>query len=135
MNTLQIVERVYAELSARIVQGVIPISLRPPALVGTVQDDPFDSWVGEAIKHTLPDIEVFHAGKLTTPDLVLRHRPSNSILGLEVKKLIQQTNGKDPRGLTIDYNSCLPCGKALVKVGRDTVEVPLLLPLCLTEQR
>ena len=88
MDTIQIVERVYAELSARIVQGVIPIALRPPALVGTVQDDPFDSWVGEAIKHTLPDIEVFHAGKLTTPDIVLRHRPSNSILGLEVKKLI-----------------------------------------------
>ena len=124
MNTIQIVGRVYAELSAKIVQGVIPISLRPPALVGTVQDDPFDSWVGEAIKHTLPDIEVCHAGKLTTPDIVLRHRPSSSILGLEVKKLIQQVNGKDPRGLTIDYNSCLPCGKALIKVGRDTVEVP-----------
>ena len=124
MNPIQIIERVYAELSARIVQGVISISLRPPALVGTVQDDPFDSWVGEAVNHILPDIEVCHAGKLTTPDLVLRHRPSNSILGLEVKKIIQQASGKDPRGLTIDYNSCLPCGKALIKVGQDTVEVP-----------
>ena len=124
MNPIQIVEKIYTELSAKIQQGVIPISLRPPSLIGTVQDDPFDSWVGDEIKKALPDIEVFHAGKLTTPDIVLRHRPSNAILGLEVKKLIQRANGQDPRGLTIDYNSCLPCGKALVKVGRDTVEVP-----------
>ena len=111
MNTIQIIERVYNELSSKVVQGDIPISLRAPALVGTVQDDPFDCWVADAIKATLPDIEVFHAGKLTTPDLVLRHKASNSLLGLEAKKLIQQADGKDPRGLTIDYNSCLPCGK------------------------
>lgn len=124
MNTIQIVGRVYGELSSKAVKGIIPISLRAPALVGTVQDDPFDCWISEAIEAALPDIEVFHAGKLTTPDLVLRHRASNSLVGLEVKKLIQQADGKDPRGLTIDYNSCLPCGKALVKVGKDTVEVP-----------
>jgi len=69
-------------------------------------------------------LEVFHSGKLTTPDIVLRHKPSNSILGLEVKKLIQQASGKDPRGLTIDYNSCLPCGKALIKIGNNTVDIP-----------
>ncbi|MCI5129949.1 MAG: hypothetical protein D3904_00110 [Candidatus Electrothrix sp. EH2] len=98
--------------------------MRSLALVGTVQDDPFDSWVGEEVKRALPDIEVFHAGNLTTPDIILRHKPSNSILGLEVKKLIQQANGKDPRGMTIDYNSCLPCGKALIKTGGNTVEIP-----------
>lgn len=26
--------------------------------------------------------------------------------------------------MTIDYNSCLPCGKALIKVGSSTVEIP-----------
>lgn len=124
MNPIQLVERIYAELSAKIQQGVIPVALRAPSLIGTVQDDPFDFWLGNEIRQALPNVEVVHAGKLTTPDIVLRHKPSNSILGLEVKKLIQQTNGKDPRGLTIDYNSCLPCGKALVKVGQDTVEVP-----------
>ncbi len=124
MNATQIVERIYAALSAKIWQGVIPIALRPPSLVGTVQDDPFDSWAGAQIEHALSDIEVVRAGKLTTPDIVLRHRASNTIVGLEVKKLIQQANGKDPRGLTIDYNSSLPCGKTLVKIGRDTVEVP-----------
>ncbi|MCI5148478.1 MAG: hypothetical protein D3916_03620 [Candidatus Electrothrix sp. MAN1_4] len=98
--------------------------MRTPTLVGTVQDDPFDSWVGEEVKRALPDIEVFHAGKLTTPDIILRHKPSNSLLGLEVKKLIQQANGKDPRGMTIDYNSCLPCGKTLIKTGGNTVEIP-----------
>ncbi len=124
MNPIQLVERIYAELSAKIQQGVIPVALRAPSLIGTVQDDPFDFWLGNEIRQALPNVEVVHAGKLITPDIVLRHKPSNSILGLEVKKLIQQTNGKDPRGLTIDYNSCLPCGKALVKVGQDTVEVP-----------
>ncbi len=124
MNHIQIIEQVYNALSAKITQGEIPISLRAPTLVGTVQDDPFDCWVADTIRDALPDIEVFHSGKLTTPDLVLRCKTTNSLLGLEVKKLIQKENGKDPRGLTIDYNSCLPCGKALVKIGENTVEVP-----------
>ena len=124
MNHIQIIEQVDNALSAKITQGEIPISLRAPTLVGTVQDDPFDCWVADTIRDALPDIEVFHSGKLTTPDLVLRCKTTNSLLGLEVKKLIQKENGKDPRGLTIDYNSCLPCGKALVKIGENTVEVP-----------
>lgn len=124
MNIIQIIERIYFGLSSKISNGRIPISLRPPSLVGTVQDDPFDCWVADEIKTALPEIEVFHAGKLTTPDIVLRQKLSNSLLGLEVKKLIQKDNKTDPRGLTIDYNSCLPCGRALVKVGRNTVEVP-----------
>ena len=86
MNPIQIVEKIYAELSAKIRRGVIPISLRSPSLIGTVQDDPFDSWVGDEITKALPDIEVVHAGKLTTPDIVLRHRPSNSISGTRGKK-------------------------------------------------
>ena len=124
MNHSQIIEQVYNALSAKITQGKIPISLRVPALVGTVQDDSFDCWVADTLRDELRGIEVFHSGKLTTPDLVLRHKVSNSLLGLEVKKLIQKEDGKDPRGLTMDYNSCLPCGKALVKVGANTVEVP-----------
>jgi len=124
MNTIDIVHKIYKTFSKNLQEGNIPISLRPPALVGTVQDDPFDSWIGDEISNALPSLEVFHSGKLTTPDIVLRHKPSNSILGLEVKKLIQQASGKDSRGLTIDYNSCLPCGKALVKIGNNTVEIP-----------
>jgi len=124
MKAIHIVERVYAALSSQVSNGAIPISLRPPTLVGTVQDDPFDCWIGAKVRRALPDIEVFHAGKLTTPDIVLRHRRSNCLVGLEVKKLIQRPDGKDPRGLTLDYNSCVPCGKALVKIGCDTVEVP-----------
>ena len=42
MNHIQIIEQVYNAFSAKITQGEIPISLRAPALVGTVQDDPFD---------------------------------------------------------------------------------------------
>ncbi len=124
MKVIEIISNLYDELSSNISDGTIPVQLRTPSLVGTVQDDPFDSWVEDEIRRRIPDIEVFHAGKLTTPDLVLRDPVTNTIVGLEVKKLIQKKNGTDPRGLTIDYNSCLPCGKALIKAGDDTVEIP-----------
>ncbi len=124
MNTIEIITSLYNALISKLQDGKIPVSLRPTTLIGTVQDDPFDSWIGNEIKKALHDIEVHHAGKLTTPDIVLRNRSDNTIVGLEVKKLIQKPNGADPRGMTIDYNSCLPCGKALIKVGNDTVEIP-----------
>lgn len=103
----------------------IPVHLRPNRVVGTVQDDPFDCWVEDEIKKTLPNtFEVFHSGQLTTPDLVIRDKVTGIIVGMEIKKLIQNDKGKDPRGMTIDYNSCLPCGKAMVKVGGETIIVP-----------
>ncbi len=108
MKQIEIIAEIYDAFSSKVKDGRLPISLKPPALVGTVQDDPFDTWIGDEIKRAIPSLEVFHAGKLTTPDIVLRYKPSNAIIGLEVKKLIQHPNGKDPRGLTIDYNSCLP---------------------------
>jgi len=124
MNTIKIIIELYNTLIERLHNGPIPIELRPTSIVGTVQDDPFDCWVGDEIKKALPNIEVLHSGKLTTPDIVLRHRGSNTIVGLEVKKLIQKTNGADPRGMTMDSNSCLPCGKALIKIAENTVEIP-----------
>jgi len=134
MNTIQIIEKIYNAFTAQITSGAIPIRLQPPSLVGTVQDDPFDRWVSGLLKLALPDIEIFHSGKLTTPDIILRHRASNSLVGLEIKKLIQQPDGKDPRGLTLDYNSSLPCGKALIKVGKDTVEIPCFYLFALLNQ-
>ncbi|MBN2272436.1 MAG: hypothetical protein JXN61_17625 [Sedimentisphaerales bacterium] len=76
------------------------------------------------IKEACPEYEVYHSGKLTTPDIVVRSREHKVLVGLEIKKLIQTSRGKDPRGMTIDYNSCLPCGRALIKIGEDTVEIP-----------
>lgn len=77
------------------------------------------------IKATLPNnFEIFHSGSLTTPDIVIRDKETGSILGLEIKKLIQKPNGADPRGLTIDYNSSLPCGTTLIKIGEETIEIP-----------
>ena len=61
---------------------------------------------------------------MTTPDLVVRDRNTGHCIGLEIKKLIQSRTGTDSRGLTIDYNSCLPCGSTMIKVGNDTVIVP-----------
>jgi len=113
------------------VDGVIPIALRIASVVGTVQDDPFDSWVLNELIQAFPDMDISGAGKLTTPDIILRDKSSGVIVGIEVKKLIQKTNGADSRGLTMDYNSCLPCGTALIKVGTNTVEIPCYYLFCL----
>ena len=103
---------------------VIPINLRAPSLIGTVQDDPFDCLVELELRQAFPHLEVLSSGKLTTPDIIIRDRKTGVIVGIEVKKLIQKTNGADSRGLTMDYNSCLPCGTALIKVGAATVDIP-----------
>lgn len=125
MTETDIILKIYRGLVSLKRQDGIPVHLRPASVVGTVQDDPFDCWVEEIIpKVVSKDLEVYHSGTLTTPDLVVRDKKSGLIIGIEVKKLIQKSNGKDPRGMTIDYNSCLPCGKAFVKVGEETRIIP-----------
>ena len=125
MVTLELVLRIYRGLVAKCDNREIPVKLRAKRLIGTVQDDPFDCWVRNEIKSVLPSsFEVVHSGPLTTPDIVVRDRNSGLIVGLEVKKLIRQSNGRDPRGMTLDYNSCLPCGSTLVKVGDETIVIP-----------
>lgn len=124
-NELEIILAIYRGMIAPNSENGIPICLRKASVVGTVQDDPFDCWVETRIKSFLPkSFDVFHSGKLTTPDLVIRDKESGMVVGIEIKKLIQKANGRDPRGLTIDYNSCLPCGKTIIKVGHDTVIIP-----------
>ena len=134
MNHIAIISRLYNRLLAKSQKGEISVKLRPQSIVGTVQDDPFDTWVEDEIKNACPELEVFHSGKLTTPDIVIRDKKNNILVGMEVKKLIQTPKGKDPRGMTIDYNSCLPCGKALIKVGEDTVEIPCFYLFALLDQ-
>ncbi len=125
MTELEIILRLYRGLISKIGNNGIPINLRSKSTVGTVQDDPFDNWMESEIKKALPkSFDVFHSGSLTTPDLVVRDTKSGTVVGLEVKKLIQKSNGNDSRGLTIDYNSCLPCGSTLIKVGADTIIIP-----------
>lgn len=125
MNALEIILRIYRGLIAKCENHEIPVRLRAKRVVGTVQDDPFDCWVQNEIKAALPSSsEVLHSGPLTTPDLIIRDKGSGLVVGLEVKKLIRQANGRDPRGMTLDYNSCLPCGSTLVKVGDETIVIP-----------
>lgn len=125
MSALEIMLRIYRGLIAKTVDDMIPVKLRAKRLVGTVQDDPFDCWMQREIKCALPlSFEVMHSGALTTPDIVVRDKTTGRIVGIEVKKLIQQQNGRDPRGMTLDYNSCLPCGSTMVKVGNETIVVP-----------
>ena len=125
MTSLEIVLALYRGLLSLREGNVIPVRLRRSRSVGTVQDDPFDSWIEDRLRSALSrSFEIVHSGPLTTPDLVIRDKSSGSILGLEVKKLVEQPNGKSPRSGTLDYNSCLPCGSAMVKVGTDTVVVP-----------
>lgn len=125
MTSTEIILNIYRKLIAKRTHQGIPVNLRAKAIVGTVQDDPFDCWVEDEIKSSLPkNFDIYHSGALTTPDLVIRDRKSGLCVGLEIKKLIQQPNGADSRGLTIDYNSCLPCGSTMIKIGNDTVIVP-----------
>lgn len=124
-NEHQIMKAVYDYFYGQIDNnGVIPIDLRAPSLVGTVQDDPFDCLIEQELQQAFPDLEVVSSGKLTTPDIIIRDKRTGVIVGIEVKKLIQKSNGADSRGLTIDYNSCLPCGTALIKIGKATVDIP-----------
>ena len=124
MSHQKIALEIYKHLISEISGGKIPISMESPSVVGTVQDDPFDAWVGSELATALPDYQVIHSGKLTTPDIIIRDPSDGSLLGLEVKKLIQKPNGSDPRGLTIDFNSSIPCGRAMITVGADLVEIP-----------
>jgi hypothetical protein len=123
-NEHQLMKDIYNHFYNQINNGVIPINLRAPSLVGTVQDDPFDCLILQELQDTFPDIEVTGSGKLTTPDIIIRDKRTGVIAGIEVKKLIQKPNGTDSRGLTMDYNSCLPCGTALIKVGNSTTDIP-----------
>ena len=102
-NEVDIILSIYRALISHKTADGIPVSLRPVNNVGTVQDDPFDCWVEEVIQHTLPDtFEVFHSGQLTTPDLVVRDKSTGFTIGLEIKKLIQNDRGRDPRGMTLE---------------------------------
>lgn len=123
-NEHQIIKAIYDHFYGLISNGVIPINLRAPSLVGTTQDDPFDCLIEETLRNAFPQLEVLSSGKLMTPDIIVRDRESNIIVGIEVKKLIQKPNGADSRGLTMDYNSCLPCGKTQIKVGNTVTDIP-----------
>jgi len=125
MRELEVIIRIYRELISKIGNNGIPIELRHRSVVGTVQDDPFDTWIEIEIKKSLPpNFEVFHSGSLTTPDIIIRDKMDGTMVGLEIKKLIQKSNGSDSRGLTIDYNSSLPCGSTMIRVGAETVVIP-----------
>lgn len=122
-NADQIISAVFNAIVGEWNSG-LPIQMDAPALVGTTQDDPFDRWVSQYIERKFPELEVSTAGKLTTPDLILRDRKTKILVGIEIKKLIENKKGDDPRGLTIDYNSCLPCGTALIKIGDRDSDIP-----------
>ena len=135
MNETEIILEIYRGLISLRDGNCIHVQIRPSAVVGTVQDDPFDCWVSDVIKHIMPSkLEIYHSGPLTTPDLIVRDCGSGTIIGIEVKKLVQVANGRDPRGLTIDYNSSLPCGKTLIKVGEETRVIPCFYLFALLNQ-
>ena len=117
MSHITIAKRVFQAVTATIQNGRVPIKLRPLSTTGTVQDDPFDQWFCELITDNIPEYEIIHSGALTTPDVIVRDRISREIIGIEVKKVDSDINGKDSRGLTLDYNSCIPCGQMKIIVG------------------
>ena len=123
-NEHLIMRDVYDHFFGKARNGVIPADLRAPAPVGTVQDDPFNSMIEEELHGAFPDLEIVGSGKLTSPDIVIRDVKTGVMVGVEVKKLTQMPDGADSRGLTMDYNSSLPCGTALIRVGNATADIP-----------
>lgn len=119
-----IITAIYGHIISQVQDNSIPVTIRPKNLIGTVQDDPFDEWVREQIKDVFPHYDIVPTGPLMTPDIIIHDPKTNLFLSIEVKKLVQKPNGADPRGLTLDYNSSLPCGSALIKVNRETVVIP-----------
>lgn len=117
MSHIDIAKRAFLQLAGTQKNGLIPVSIRPLSTTGTVQDDPFDEWFGNFLTATMTDCEVIHSGPLTTPDIILRDLRTREIIGIEVKKIDQNHKGKDSRGLTLDYNSCIPCGQMQIKIG------------------
>jgi len=117
MSHITIAKKVFQTLTVAADNGKILIKLRPLSTTGTVQDDPFDQWFCEQIASQLPEFEIIHSGALTTPDVIVRDRATREIIGIEVKKVDSDHNGKDSRGLTLDYNSCIPCGQMKIIVG------------------
>lgn len=125
MTETDIILKIYKALVALRGAETIPVRLRAAHVVGMVQDDPFDCWVERVLRKALPrQFDIYHSGALTTPDLIVRDRESRLTVGIEVKKLLLARNGRDSRGMTLDYNSCLPCGKCFVKVGAETRVIP-----------
>lgn len=132
---LSTIDTIYRHLLSFHDGDSIKVDLRHRSLIGTTQDDPFDDWVEDKLREGLGnEYDVYHAGKLQTPDLVVRNKRNNSIIGIEVKKISQKPNGADSRGLTLDYNSCLPCGSTLVKVEDDTIIIPCFYLFALLNQ-
>ncbi len=117
MSHISIAKKVFLALTEKLEDGKLPVTLRPLSTSGTVQDDPFDQWFGEVLEEHLPEFEVTHSGALTTPDIIVRDRETREVIGIEVKKVEADENGKDSRGLTLDYNSCIPCGQMNIKIG------------------
>lgn len=106
-------------------KGVINADLKAPSLIGTVQDDPFDEWTYNILKNNRVSERIYRAGKLKSPDITLINDSTEILLGLEVKKLEADHSGKDPRGLTLDYNSTVPCGLTNVRYQDRIQKVPL----------
>lgn len=126
MNHAQIALAVYhAITTGNRSDQPLPLTLPEPEEARTVQDDVFDKWFADYLDDALPEFDIFSSGALTVPDVVVRHRESRSLIGVEVKKLDANENGEDPRGLTLDYNSCVPCGRMDVKISDVVRTIPV----------
>jgi hypothetical protein len=129
-----IVGHIYDFFLSKIKEGVIPIKLESSAIIGTVQDDPFDNYIIKILKNNFRDLEFIDSGKLSSPDTIIRYKEKNIIVGLEIKKLTQTKTNSDPRGATIDFNSCVPCGRMQVEVKAEIIDVPCYYLFCLLNQ-
>lgn len=65
MTVTEVMLKIYDGLLSRKDESGIPVRLRAKSTIGTVQDDPFDCWVEEAVRAVLsPGFDVYHSGAL-----------------------------------------------------------------------
>jgi hypothetical protein len=118
-----IISAIYQHFIDKVIDGVIPLTLKPKEKASS-QESPFDTWVRESITAVFPNFKIVPTGKLVTPDVIIHDPSTGQFFGMEIKTLIQKVTGQDPRGLTIDFNSSVPCGSVMLKVGDETREIP-----------
>lgn len=126
MNSTKIIINVFDKLIVQpyLFNQEINFELKLPDHILTKQDDPFDEWVYDSLLRENISERVCRAGKLQCPDIVLINDSEKTLVGLEVKKLDANSQGNDPRGLTLDYNSTIPCGITNVNYENNDLKIP-----------
>ncbi len=92
------------------------------------QLDKFEACILFHLKRTFPDMVFYDNGRLKSPDIIVGS--DWGFMGIEVKKLYCNINGRTSRGRTMDFNSTMPCGATPVTINGKQYRIPLFYLAC-----